>query len=355
MNVQTFDDISADFKNYLIANQDKLTDFTDGSIINTFIEAFAMQLEKFYIDTRNGFNNNLKNIIYSLFNFAPKAGSFAHGYVTFSREKPLSTSSDIPAGTRVSDGTNIYQTQLSSQIAANEVDSPSVPIIAMESGKNYNINANTINSIETIISADIVSVTNPLPITEGSDGETENEMFNRFVLYINSLQGTSKYAVQSAVLNNVPSIKKVKIEEHFENVKDTNFTIYAFNGSDILTDEEISTITSIVNGDNTKENQGIRPLGINFDVKSVQRNPINIEYKVTLSETSLEVKQEIENEVQKLFDTLDIGDTLYLSELISVIRKLSYIKDVTIITPSTNQTVQYNGINTLGSIIMNEG
>ena len=47
-----YKDIYDKAKNYIIANQDKITDFNDGSVISTLIEAFARILERFYIDTR---------------------------------------------------------------------------------------------------------------------------------------------------------------------------------------------------------------------------------------------------------------------------------------------------------------
>jgi len=356
MNVKTFDSLCQEFREYLIANQDKLTDFTDGSIINTFIEAHSMQMENFYIDTRNGFINNLKNIIYSLFNFSQKNGSYASGHVVFSRSKAITTQTDIPSGTKVSDGIHLYKTQARSYILAEEINSPSVPIIAIEAGEDYNIPAGAITSIESIVPVDIVSVTNALEIKGGSNVETESEMFNRFSLYINSLQGTSIYAVESGILNdvNLPTIRKVKVVEHFEEDRETNFTLYAYNGSNTLTSSEEYEIKQILDGNGTATRPGIRPIGVSYDIKSVQRNSVDIEYKVTVSDTTQNVKNDIKTEIENLFASLDIGDTLYISELIATIRKLSYIEDVSIVTPSSNVAISNNSINVLGTLTMNE-
>lgn len=83
MVTQSYNDILTKMKNLMIANQDKLTDFNEGSIILTQFEVIANILERFYVDTRNGYTQSLKDIAYSIFDFKKKAGAKATTNVVF--------------------------------------------------------------------------------------------------------------------------------------------------------------------------------------------------------------------------------------------------------------------------------
>ena len=73
MNVETYGNILNRMKNHMIAGQNKITDFNKGSIIMTIFESVARPMEQAYIDTRNGYMNNLRAIAYSVFDFEKKS------------------------------------------------------------------------------------------------------------------------------------------------------------------------------------------------------------------------------------------------------------------------------------------
>lgn len=72
MEVKEFNEIIADMKDFAVGHQENATDFNDGSIIKTIFEATAREIERLYVKTRNGFNNMLRNIPTSIFNFEKK-------------------------------------------------------------------------------------------------------------------------------------------------------------------------------------------------------------------------------------------------------------------------------------------
>jgi len=69
LEIKTFDQIYNDMKNYIIANQDKLTDFNDGGVLVSQVEATARQMAMLYVDCRVGFSSFLRPLPYSVFGF----------------------------------------------------------------------------------------------------------------------------------------------------------------------------------------------------------------------------------------------------------------------------------------------
>ena len=66
-----------------------ITDFNAGSNVMTIFESVARPLEQGYIDTRNGYANNLRAIPYSVFGFEQKKGERAGVKVVFTRNAGL--------------------------------------------------------------------------------------------------------------------------------------------------------------------------------------------------------------------------------------------------------------------------
>lgn len=72
MESKSYEQILAECISYMIANQNKITDFNKGSVIRTIFEAFARILEEGYENTRLGYDSNLKAMAFGLFDFQKK-------------------------------------------------------------------------------------------------------------------------------------------------------------------------------------------------------------------------------------------------------------------------------------------
>ena len=210
METKNYEELLEEMKENAISSGSGLTDFNEGSIIMTIFEAISRPLEQAYIDTRNGYTNNLKAIPYSVFDFQQKQGQKANVDVVFSRNEALSSVSTIPSGTRVSNGTFVFITTQTAIIDANETSSNSVGAIAEEVGLKYNVPADTIKTIESNLSAEITEVNNPYKATGGTDAETPTQMLRRFKYMINGLQGSNKYGLMAGVLG-IEGVRSVGI------------------------------------------------------------------------------------------------------------------------------------------------
>lgn len=333
MNTQSYDDIYNKAKNLMIANQDKITDFNKGSVVATIFETMARILERVYVDVRNGYANNLKATPESIFDFKKKAGQKATAKVVFSRSVAIPEQSVINVGTKVSSGNYVFETTQLGTIAENETDSDPISVQAVDIGLDYNVPANSINTIESVLSSDIVSVSNSLKATGGTNEETETEMLARFKTYINGLQGTNPYGLKSAVLA-IEGVRSVSIDEHYPPENNIyNATVYIDDGTGGLTTELKDKIEMVINGDDTSVYPGQRACGLNIRVLPATVVNINIEvtcdiYRTEEATAMFDINQALQEEI----NGLEIGDDVVLTSLILRLRRISYIKDVSNLT-----------------------
>lgn len=348
--IRRYDEIMEAAKANMIAKQDKLTDFNEGSVIHTFLDTIARLLERAYVAIRQGYNEMLGVLPYSIFDFNKKEGLFASGTVVFSREKPLNSASVIPKGTTVTGGGYTFITTESVKIEAGEIDSDEVKVVCTTSGMNGNIAANVIDVIESVVPSDVVSVKNKSGFTGGSDEETEADFEARFKIYINGLSGTNSYAIRNAALS-VNEVRSVSLENHKPPLKDIyNLSVYVDDGSGSASEKIINDVKLAIEGDGTEQNQGHIAPGINVRVLPPTTIPINIEMKATVSSVDIsEAEIEIKNAVAAYVNGKVIGQEVILSEIITKIMALNYVVDCKIISPTENITPGIRQIARMGT------
>ncbi len=334
----------------MIAKQDKVTDFNEGSIIHTILDTVARIAERAYVAIRQGFNEQLALLPYSPFGMEKKSGNYASGTVVFSRSSALTSSTIIPKGTRVSNGTLYFVTTEAGTIAADATESDAIAVIAEEAGSDYNLAAGSINAIESVVSADIASVTNASAFTGGTDEETDAEFESRFKNYINGLSGTNTYAIKNAALG-VNAVRSVSVQNHKPPYKNIyNMSIYVDDGSGGASSDTLEAVKLAVEGDGTEENQGHLAPGVNIRVLAPTAVPVNIELKVSVYSTDIEeARTEIETVVTSYINGLTINEVCRLSEIITKVMALNYVKDVAIVSPTTNVEPSINQIARIGT------
>lgn len=334
----------------MIAKQDKITDFNEGSIIHTILDTVARIAERAYVAIRQGYNEQLALLPYSPFGMKKKDGYFASGTIVFSRNTSLPSVTIIPKGTKVSDGTHFFMTTESGKIAADAKDSDSITVTAEAPGSVYNIAVGAINTIESFVSADIVSVTNISPFTGGTDEETDAEFEARFKSYINGLSGTNAFAIKNAALS-VNAVRSVSIQNHKPPYKNIyNMSIYVDDGSGGASDETLEAVKLAVEGDGTEEHSGHLVPGVNIRVLAPTAIPVNVDMRISVYPVDISIARgEIEKIVTSYVNGLTIGESCLISELITKIMALNYVKDISVISPSSNVEPGINQIVRIGT------
>jgi uncharacterized phage protein gp47/JayE len=226
MEIKTFDELRDAMRNYIAAHQDRLTDFNDGSAIESQIEATAREMAMLYIRARVGFASRLRGLPYSVFGFKPKDGLKASVKVSFNRAKAYSGDTAIPVGTIVSSGSFRFLTTEAGTVNSGETASGEIAAVAEAVGDSYNVGAGTIKTIVSTLPADIVGVNNAGAAAGGTDSEDWSAYIARFADYILGLSRTNRYGFQSA-LTASDLARSIAIVEHFPPADGIwNMTVY---------------------------------------------------------------------------------------------------------------------------------
>jgi uncharacterized phage protein gp47/JayE len=328
--------------NYIISHQDKLTDFNEGTVLGSQIEAVARELALIYIRCRVGFSSYLRSLPYSVFGFTRKEGLKASANLVFSRAKPYSYETAIPVGCVAAAGGLKFFTTEAGAVPSGAKDSWAITAIAEAVGEEYNVGPQSIKTLITSLPADIVSVNNEAAATGGISEESWQDYVARFADYILGLQRTNEAGFRTA-LTAAYVVRSLSMVEHFPPIDGIwNVTVYLDDGSGGISDLGKELVKEMIDGDGTPSNGGYRAPGINIRYLSPEKEFIDLAIDST---TTQDVTNEIDvsvviSDVQKktkeFIDGLKIGESLILSDLIVVLRGISYLDDVKIKLPEEN-------------------
>jgi uncharacterized phage protein gp47/JayE len=350
-NLRTYSAIYASIKAYIIANQDIITDFNDGGVLSSEIEAFSRQLAQAYAEDRAGFTEVLKRLPYSIFDFSAKDAVAATGSVTFARTDTTAAVT-ISSGTQVSTtGGVVFETTADASMAIGTAN-VSVAVKAVTSGTTGNVSAGTVTTIVSSVDAD--SVTNSSAMSGGVDAETTSQMLSRFRSYIMGLSKSNKYGIMYAALLNT-SVRSASVLEHFPPKSNLyNFTLYIDDGNGSASSEMIAVVKNIIDGDGTQTNPGYRAAGINCDILAptilyqAVTATITVNYDVDVDEA----KSTLGSAITSYINSLVLGETLIRSQLMKAILNYTYVTDIVISSPSDNVTADNSEIIRAGTITL---
>jgi uncharacterized phage protein gp47/JayE len=354
MQTKSFEEIQESMRNYIISHQDKLTDFNDGAVLESQIEATARELALLYVRCRVGFSSFLRSLPYSVFNFNKKEGLKASVKLTFSRAKPYSYETPIPAGSTVAAGGLKFLTTELGVVLSGEKDSGEISAIAEAVGEKYNIGPQSVKTLITALPSDIVAVNNAGSATGGVDSEDWGAYIDRFADYILGLSRTNGYGFLSG-LTETHLARSLQIDEHFPPLDNIwNMTVYLEDGSGGMTDEAIAQVKAKIDGNRTKTNGGYRAPGIHIRYLTPEKIPVNPNILVMVTQDVINdlgesvVIYEVGEAVKKFINSLLIGQPVKISDLIVVLRRMSYILDAKMpgqenININTHQIARFQG------------
>jgi uncharacterized phage protein gp47/JayE len=336
MQTKSFDEIMEAMRNYIISHQDKLTDFNEGAVLESQLEATAREIALLYVRCRVGFSSYLRALPYSVFNFQKKEGLKASVNLVFSRAKSYSYATPIPAGSVVAAGGLKFITTEAGSAPSGAKDSGVITAIAEAAGGKYNVGAQSVKTLVTALPSDIVAVNNARAASGGADGEDWGAYISRFADFIRGLSRTNGYGFLSG-LTETHLVRSLQIDEHFPPLDNIwNMTVYLEDGSGGMTKEAIAQVKAKIDGTRTKENGGYRAPGIHIRYLTPEKVQTKFNIIVTTTQDIVNdfgesvVIYEATEAVKKFINALLIGQSVLNSDLIVVLRRLSYIIDVKI-------------------------
>jgi len=342
----TVDDMSL----WIIANQDKVTDFNEGSVIRSFIEAVAKEVEGLYLKTRIGFIKSLIEVPGFIFGMEKEEEQHATGEVQYSR---TGTSGEItiPVDSIVSteDGLRFKTTEVGT-IANGNTDSNLIDVKAISAGKYSNVLADTITVMESPIPG-AETVTNPSEATGGLDEESDTQYMERFFQYIEGL-GVCNNSGIKAMAKSIEGVRSASIVEHFPPEASYNFTLYVEDGYGNATDTMIANVEEKLLGDGTEGNEGLKAAGINARVlaptKVTQAITVEITPDGVLSESLIQYN--VEKAITDYIESLELGADIVRGMLVRHIMSANGVVDIDLTLPAANVVISEAQIASLGVI-----
>jgi len=337
--VKKYKDLLEDMITWVIANQDKITDFNEGSLARTLLEAMALAAEQIYIKGRIGFEDGLKEVPFYAFKFERDVAAYSAGTVVFSRAG-VSGTVDIPQGTLTSttDGLQ-FQTTAAGQITHGNNDSAAIAIQAMKSGTLYNVAAATIVIIVTPVTG-VETVTNASATSGGLDAETDVEFLERFQQHITGLSKSNESGL-IAGSKSVEGVRSASVVEHFPPSASYNATVYIDDGAGNAPAGLITSVEDVLIGTGTETDPGYKAGGVNIQVLA----PTKVTVAVTTAvdddgSVSREVlKYLVENAITDYINNLLIGEDCIRFKIIEAIIGISGVADLTMAVPAANTPI----------------
>ena len=107
--IKDFRSIVASMINVASATQNKVTDFSVGSVARTLMEAPAIEMEEMYLQMVLGLKEAIPVAVFDSFNFAQLGAIGSSGVVRFSAAGVVATAVLVPAGTQVTTAAGTYK------------------------------------------------------------------------------------------------------------------------------------------------------------------------------------------------------------------------------------------------------
>mgnify|MGYP000386240974 CR=1 FL=1 len=351
--IKTYNAIMQDMQAWIIANQNKVTDFNEGGVLTSMLEAFARQLEQLYIRTKVNFEKYFLEMPYAVFGIQRKGGLKASGTVVFSRNSPSSNSVTIPSGTRIATSSGImFVTTQEGQIPANQTVSNQVSIQAEVVGKDSNVPSGAISVIVYPISG-VDAVTNYNPIVGGQDDETDDEFLKRFREYLLGLGRVSKHGLITAA-KSVNGVRSATVVEHFPPLNGVyHCTLYIDDGSGDAPAWLISEVQRKVEGDGTVENPGYRCPGVMIRFIAPVKVVVDVSVTVTVVPGSVDkeqLKYLVKQVITEYINGLSIGEDVVLNRIVRVVMGQQGVYDIIVTAPTGNILISDSQIARAGNI-----
>jgi uncharacterized phage protein gp47/JayE len=289
--IKNFRSIAAAMLNFAKATQAKATDFYVGGVTRTVLESSAIEIDELYQQMFHGLMESIPVAVYQGFGFDLLPPAYASTVMQFSASPAPVDPITIPAGTlvRKDGGAVAYAVEADTVLPAGETSVP-VPVTAATAGSVGNTLANSITVLDGAISG-ITAVTNPAPVTNGRDQETEEERRLRFRRYIQSLSrgplAAIEYGATTAALLDAYGVAteyvaSAAVVEWYKTHQDAPYGLvycYLWNGSNGASPELITLAQQIIDGyvdGGGQRVMGYKAAGIQVVVMATTTSLVNV-------------------------------------------------------------------------------
>lgn len=353
--IKDFRSIVSSMVNWMKATQNKLTDFNQGSVVRTMVEAPAAEIDELYQQMLIGLTEAIPVSVYNSFNFAAITELAASGMIRVNVTSSAAPNT-IAAGT-----TFVPATGAISYEAVNDVTvAPGstyadVLVICNLPGTVGNILAGAVFTVEPAIPG-FVSASNLAGFVSGVDTESAEARKNRFNAFIAALpRGTVaaiKYALNNLVFltdANGNKIERVVSSEVIEPwVADNSQPIaqvncYVHNGvggtSSTLVNRAIEVIQGYYDANGVAV-PGWKAAGVKLNLFAASESSVAVSGALTAASGYDEATliDRAEQAIYTYIMSLGIGETLIKAQLITLVKNLDGVANIKLTLPADDVT-----------------
>lgn len=307
-----------------------LQDLTIGSILRAIVEAnaaivlflqglIAQLLTVTRAATSSGTDLDSWMLDYGL---VRNSANFATGIATFSRFTPT-LQAVVPIGALIQsadgaqnysvflDTANVhYSSTLGGYTIAPGISSVDVPIIASVAGTGANVGIGQISVLKQVIPY-VDTVTNAAALTNGDDGETDDQLRTRFIAYIASLSKATVLAIGYAI-ETVQSNLNYTITENYNYDGSYNpgfFYVVVDDGTGSPTTPLLDSVGNAI--------EAVRPATVTFAVFAPVTVTANVSATITTDTgyTHSALVLLATDAITNYINGLKIGETLHWSRI----------------------------------------
>jgi uncharacterized phage protein gp47/JayE len=348
MYLKSYKEIFTDMRNWVIAHQNEITDFNEGSIASSMLEAPAREIASLYNKAVSNVELYAQNMAYAQFDFTRKEGIAASGSVVFSRVAASGITVTIPEGVSISTDDGLkFLTSKAGSIASGSVNSLPIPAVCIAVGNIGNVRDNKIKNIDASIYG-VDSVNNPVSFSGGVNQETDEEYHARFTEFIIGLGQSSVSGIRAAGLS-VNGVRSVSLVEHFPAEQGYHFTLYAENGSGGLPAATRAALENVIIGNEYVD--GVRAAGINARIlaPAIVNVNVGIVFKVDGTIPAGLIEEELKTNITNYVNSRKIGEQYDKKAVYNMVLKQPGVFDINTITPG-NTSITKRQIVRLGSL-----
>jgi uncharacterized phage protein gp47/JayE len=330
--LKTISGLTSDMVAVWAAQTDTAPTFSDGDVLLAFWQSVASQLDflqaqiqavVFMSRAQTATGADLDSWM-AQFNFVRLGSTFAAGQEQFIKLQPSSTQVVVPIETVVqtvgggityqvvADATqSAYSSTAGGYVLAAGQTVVTATIQAVVGGSASNVLTNTLVQFGSSLPG-IDQVTNPAPISDGVDGESDAAFRSRFVLYLATLAKATEAAIRAAAtgVQQGLSISLLENTTPAGTTQPGSFTVVADDGSG---DPPASLLSSIFSAVDAVRAFSVQPF---VTAPSAVQAVIVLSIHLDSTAVAVLVNVAVQNAVATAVNSLSPGDTLYASSII---------------------------------------
>lgn len=346
MKLKKISEILSRLIDFTLVNTNEINDFSVGSTIRSIYEAVAVELEQYYILSRENILWGIEQGVLNAFNFHKRNAKRAFGQLTLefhnTTQEPIyvPTGSSFESSRKTNTGNAITYVTEKDYIIPQGVISAKIDVYCTVAGTQGNALAGEINKSTTGLS-NLKSVTNELDILTGTEEESIEAVKKRFHGFVES-RGRATIKALDYGTRQVEDVSGVYIREEIGYVR-----IYAHDRNGDLKEETLNKIKTAI--------EDYRPAGIKLDVLPVEKVVVPIDIIVTITHKSQitdRLATRVETVIRSYLNSQTVSQTLVLNDLKQAIMNIDdeLIYDLEITNLEENVTLRDEEIIRAGEV-----